>query len=287
MLIFLPLFFTPLPTARCHGPRPPPNPPFSLEPPKKKKKGKKEGEEEEGQGKPGSPCPPCVVPVVRECRGRHEGQECEGRRARHVWSGGARMQRETPGAGVRGKSPLGRESGEADEAEERQGKPGSPCPACVVPVVRECQGRHQGQECEVRPLGLCGVGAWKEGGMEGRNVRPLGVRPLGVRVCQFGTRGSRVDEEGQGKPGTCCPRCVVPVVRECGGRHQGQECEGPSMRASLPGAVPSGQLPAVQKPFEETVLLWYHDPCDRVRPMGRCHGGGESQDGFLHGALPQ
>ncbi|CAI5509021.1 unnamed protein product, partial [Closterium sp. Naga37s-1] len=62
---------------RCHGPRPPPNPPFSLEPPKKKKKGKKEGEEEEGQGKHGSPCPPCVVPVVRECRGRHQGQECE------------------------------------------------------------------------------------------------------------------------------------------------------------------------------------------------------------------
>ncbi|CAI5997007.1 unnamed protein product, partial [Closterium sp. NIES-65] len=62
---------------------------------------------------------------------------------------------------------------------------------------------------------------------------------------------------------------------------------GPSMRASLPGAVPSGQLPAVQKPFEETVLLWHHDPCDRVWPMERCHGGGESQDGFLHGALPQ
>ncbi|CAI5995161.1 unnamed protein product, partial [Closterium sp. NIES-64] len=91
------------------------------------------------------------------------------------------------------------------------------------------------------------------GGMEGRNVR----------VCQFGTRGSRVDEEGQGKPGTCCPRCVVPVVRECGGRHQGQECELPRSHNDLAFSC--------ELPWGYPLVMW-DPPCAHPCPEP-CHPG--------------
>ncbi|EXB88390.1 NF-X1-type zinc finger protein NFXL2 [Morus notabilis] len=52
----------------CHGPKPPPNPEFTLKP--KKKKSVRQIE-----GTPGSPCPPCPELVWRSCIGQHIGAE--------------------------------------------------------------------------------------------------------------------------------------------------------------------------------------------------------------------
>ncbi|OMO50111.1 Zinc finger, NF-X1-type [Corchorus capsularis] len=53
---------------RCHGPRPPPNPEFTLKPKKKKSYHKSECT-------PGTPCPPCPELVWRPCVGHHIGAE--------------------------------------------------------------------------------------------------------------------------------------------------------------------------------------------------------------------
>lgn len=53
---------------RCHGPRPPPNPVFTLKPKKKKFNLPSEVT-------PGTPCPPCPELVWRPCVGQHVGAE--------------------------------------------------------------------------------------------------------------------------------------------------------------------------------------------------------------------
>ncbi|CAL5343648.1 unnamed protein product [Camellia sinensis] len=53
---------------RCHGPKPPPNPEFTLKPKKKKSK-------HHSECIPGSPCPPCPELVWRSCVGEHVGEE--------------------------------------------------------------------------------------------------------------------------------------------------------------------------------------------------------------------
>lgn len=53
---------------RCHGPRPPPNPEFTLKPKKKKSL-------HQSECTPGSPCPPCPEHVWRSCVGQHIGVE--------------------------------------------------------------------------------------------------------------------------------------------------------------------------------------------------------------------
>ncbi|KAK4385335.1 NF-X1-type zinc finger protein NFXL2, partial [Sesamum angolense] len=53
---------------RCHGPKPPPIPEFTLKPKKKKLNHLSEGT-------PGSSCPPCPEVVVRSCVGHHIGAE--------------------------------------------------------------------------------------------------------------------------------------------------------------------------------------------------------------------
>ncbi|GMN41295.1 hypothetical protein TIFTF001_010526 [Ficus carica] len=53
---------------RCHGPKPPPNPEFTLKPKKKKSVHRNEGV-------PGSPCPPCPELVWRSCVGQHIGAD--------------------------------------------------------------------------------------------------------------------------------------------------------------------------------------------------------------------
>ncbi|KAI5670492.1 hypothetical protein M9H77_10856 [Catharanthus roseus] len=53
---------------RCHGPRPPPLPEFTLKPKKKKSN-------HEPEYIPGSPCPPCPELVWRSCLGHHIGAE--------------------------------------------------------------------------------------------------------------------------------------------------------------------------------------------------------------------
>ncbi|KAL0299283.1 UNVERIFIED_CONTAM: NF-X1-type zinc finger protein NFXL2 [Sesamum radiatum] len=53
---------------RCHGPKPPPIPEFTLKPKKKKLNHLSEGT-------PGSSCPPCQEVVVRSCVGHHIGAE--------------------------------------------------------------------------------------------------------------------------------------------------------------------------------------------------------------------
>lgn len=54
--------------SRCHGPRPPANPEFTLKPKKKKSNNPSEPT-------PGSPCPPCPELVWRSCVGEHMGAE--------------------------------------------------------------------------------------------------------------------------------------------------------------------------------------------------------------------
>ncbi|XVF40733.1 hypothetical protein PTKIN_Ptkin01aG0138500 [Pterospermum kingtungense] len=53
---------------RCHGPRPPPNPEFTLKPQKKKSN-------HQIECTPGTPCPPCPELVWRPCVGQHIGAE--------------------------------------------------------------------------------------------------------------------------------------------------------------------------------------------------------------------
>lgn len=53
---------------RCHGPKPPPNPEFTLKPKKKKSI-------HQSECTPGSPCPPCPELVWRSCVGQHVGTE--------------------------------------------------------------------------------------------------------------------------------------------------------------------------------------------------------------------
>jgi hypothetical protein len=53
---------------RCHGPRPPPNPDFTLRPKKKKPN-------HQSESTPGTPCPPCPELVWRPCLGQHIGAE--------------------------------------------------------------------------------------------------------------------------------------------------------------------------------------------------------------------
>lgn len=52
----------------CHGPKPPPNPEFTLKPKTKKYN-------RPSECTPGVPCPPCPELVWRACRGRHVGAE--------------------------------------------------------------------------------------------------------------------------------------------------------------------------------------------------------------------
>ncbi|KAJ8769421.1 hypothetical protein K2173_002911 [Erythroxylum novogranatense] len=52
----------------CHGPRPPPNPDFTLKPKKKKKN-------HQSEGMAGIPCPTCPELVWRSCVGQHIGAE--------------------------------------------------------------------------------------------------------------------------------------------------------------------------------------------------------------------
>lgn len=54
--------------SRCHGPKPPPNPEFTLKPRKKK-------HAPQSECTPGSPCPPCPELVWRPCVGQHVGAE--------------------------------------------------------------------------------------------------------------------------------------------------------------------------------------------------------------------
>ncbi|OWM87423.1 hypothetical protein CDL15_Pgr022534 [Punica granatum] len=53
---------------KCHDPKPPPNPEFTVRPKKKKSNRPPECT-------PGSPCPPCPELVIRSCVGEHEGAE--------------------------------------------------------------------------------------------------------------------------------------------------------------------------------------------------------------------
>ncbi|XP_037492718.1 NF-X1-type zinc finger protein NFXL2 isoform X2 [Jatropha curcas] len=53
---------------RCHGPRPPPNPDFTLKTKKKKLN-------HQSECTPGSPCPPCPELVWRSCVGQHLGAD--------------------------------------------------------------------------------------------------------------------------------------------------------------------------------------------------------------------
>ncbi|XP_059627974.1 NF-X1-type zinc finger protein NFXL2 isoform X2 [Cornus florida] len=53
---------------RCHGPKPPPNPEFTLKPKKKKSN-------HQSECTPGSPCPPCPELVWRSCIGQHIGAD--------------------------------------------------------------------------------------------------------------------------------------------------------------------------------------------------------------------
>jgi len=53
---------------RCHGPKPPPNPEFTLKPKKKKII-------QQSEGVPGTPCPPCPELVWRSCVGQHIGAD--------------------------------------------------------------------------------------------------------------------------------------------------------------------------------------------------------------------
>ncbi|KAJ9160336.1 hypothetical protein P3X46_025747 [Hevea brasiliensis] len=53
---------------RCHGPRPPPNPEFTLKPKKKKPN-------HQSECTPGTSCPPCPELVWRSCVGQHLGAE--------------------------------------------------------------------------------------------------------------------------------------------------------------------------------------------------------------------
>lgn len=53
---------------RCHGPKPPPNPEFTLKPKKRKSN-------HQAEGTPGSPCPPCSELLWRSCVGQHIGTE--------------------------------------------------------------------------------------------------------------------------------------------------------------------------------------------------------------------
>ncbi|KAH9767104.1 NF-X1-type zinc finger protein NFXL2 [Citrus sinensis] len=53
---------------RCHGPRPPPNPEFTL-------KTKKKKSNHQSEVTPGSPCPPCPELIWRSCVGEHIGAE--------------------------------------------------------------------------------------------------------------------------------------------------------------------------------------------------------------------
>ncbi|TQD83366.1 hypothetical protein C1H46_031076 [Malus baccata] len=53
---------------RCHGPKPPPNPEFTLKPKKKKSF-------HQSEATPGSPCPPCPELVWRSCVGQHIGAD--------------------------------------------------------------------------------------------------------------------------------------------------------------------------------------------------------------------
>lgn len=59
----------PLVSCRCHGPRPPPNPEYTLKPKKKKKI------VDDATSRAGAPCPPCLEPVVKQCLGKHYGIE--------------------------------------------------------------------------------------------------------------------------------------------------------------------------------------------------------------------
>lgn len=52
----------------CHGPKPPPNPEFTLKPKSKKYI-------RPSESTPGLPCPPCPELVWRSCRRRHVGAE--------------------------------------------------------------------------------------------------------------------------------------------------------------------------------------------------------------------
>ncbi|BAT86437.1 NF-X1-type zinc finger protein [Vigna angularis] len=53
---------------RCHGPKPPPKPEFTLKPKKKKII-------QQSEGVPGTPCPPCPELVWRSCVGQHIGAD--------------------------------------------------------------------------------------------------------------------------------------------------------------------------------------------------------------------
>lgn len=53
---------------RCHGPRPPPNPEFTL-------KTKKKKSNHQSEVTPGSPCPPCPELIWRSCVGEHIGAD--------------------------------------------------------------------------------------------------------------------------------------------------------------------------------------------------------------------
>lgn len=64
---FFDLFIT-FPLFRCHGPKPPPKPEFTLKPKKKKVFHPEEPT-------PGSLCPPCPELVWRQCVGQHIGAD--------------------------------------------------------------------------------------------------------------------------------------------------------------------------------------------------------------------
>ncbi|WVZ02748.1 hypothetical protein V8G54_023554 [Vigna mungo] len=55
---------------RCHGPKPPPKPEFTLKP-------KKKNIIQQSEGVPGTPCPPCPELVWRSCVGQHIGADRE------------------------------------------------------------------------------------------------------------------------------------------------------------------------------------------------------------------
>eukprot|EP00897_Mesotaenium_endlicherianum_P009425 jgi/Mesen1/8510/ME000480S07858 len=56
---------------RCHGPKPPPKPEYTLRQRKKPKRGALLPEDDASLE--GRPCPPCAVPAVRPCLGHHAG----------------------------------------------------------------------------------------------------------------------------------------------------------------------------------------------------------------------
>lgn len=64
VIFFVSYFFV----YRCHGPKPPPNPEFTLKPKKKKSN-------HPSECTPGSSCPPCPELVWRSCLGHHVGAE--------------------------------------------------------------------------------------------------------------------------------------------------------------------------------------------------------------------